>query len=93
MQQEAAAGMKNYLKMLKEDIHTTVMATVDGEGRPVNRVIDIMLEDGKTVYFITAKGKEFYRQLIEQKFTSVSGFCSGKYFDLSTKPVSLRLLV
>lgn len=26
--------MKDYLKMLRDDIHTTVMATVDGKGHP-----------------------------------------------------------
>lgn len=87
--------MKNYLKLLREDIHTTVMATVDGEGHPVTRVIDIMLEDGKTVYFLTAKGKAFYRQLMEQKFISVSGFCGGEGMDkkeasIHMKAVSVR---
>lgn len=87
--------MKNYLKMLREDIHTTVMATVDGKGHPVTRVIDIMLEDGKTIYFITAKGKAFYRQLMEQKFISVSGFCGGEGMDkkeasIHMKAVSVR---
>lgn len=63
------------------------MATVDKDGHPVTRVIDIMLADDKTLYFITAKGKEFYRQLMEQKFVSVSRACGGEVFDLSVKPV------
>lgn len=63
----------DFLKILKNDIHTTIMATVDGEGHPVTRVIDVMLVDDKTLYFITAKGKEFYRQLMEQKFVSIRG--------------------
>ena len=28
---------KDYLRLLKEEIHSTVIATVDGEGRPVSR--------------------------------------------------------
>ena len=35
---------KDYLRLLKEEIHSTVIATADGEGRPVTRVIDIMLD-------------------------------------------------
>lgn len=54
---------KDYLRILKEEIHSTVIATIDGEGRPVTRVIDIMLTDEESLYFITAKGKAFYAQL------------------------------
>ncbi len=86
---------KDYLRILKEDIHTTVMATVDSKGHPVTRVIDIMMEDGKTIYFITAKGKEFYRQLMEQGFISISGVCGGEGMDkkeasIHMKAVSVR---
>lgn len=86
---------KDYLRMLKENIHTTVMATVDREGHPVTRVIDIMLTDDRTLYFITAKGKEFYRQLMEQKFVSVSGAWGGEGMDkkeasIHMKAVSVR---
>ena len=45
---------KDYLKILKDEIHSVVVA------RPQTRVIDIMLVDDNSVYFITAKGKEFY---------------------------------
>lgn len=80
---------KDYLRILKEDIHTTVMATVDEEGFPVTRVIDVMLADDKTLYFITAKGKEFYRQLMEQKFVSISGVCGGE--GMSRKEASIHM--
>ena len=40
--------MMNYQKILVENIHSTAIATVDAEGKPVNRIIDMMLEkDGK----------------------------------------------
>ena len=86
---------KDYLRILKEDIHTAVMATVDSEGHPVTRVIDVMLEDGETIYFITAKGKAFYRQLMEQKYISISGACGGEGMDkkeasIHMKAVSIR---
>lgn len=86
---------KDFLAILKNEIHTTVMATVDREGHPVTRVIDVMLADDKTLYFITAKGKEFYRQLMEQKFVSISGACGGEGMDkreasIHMKAVSIR---
>ncbi len=36
---------RDYLRILREEIHSTVIATVDENGRPVTRVIDIMLTD------------------------------------------------
>lgn len=47
----------NYLKYLVEEIHTTVMATVDNKGLPVTCAIDIMDYDDTGLYFLTAKGK------------------------------------
>lgn len=61
-----------YLKLLVEQMHSAVMATMDAHGRPQTRVIDMMLWDQRGVYFLTAKGKEFYRQLMEQKYVSLS---------------------
>ena len=66
--------IENVFKILQENIHTTVIATVNEDGRPETRVIDIMLSDKSGVYFITAKGKRFYEQLICRKFVSISGF-------------------
>ena len=80
---------KDYLKILKEEIHSTVIATVDGEGRPATRVIDIMLTDEKSLYFITAKGKAFYAQLMENPYIAISGMCGGEG-TMNKKAVSIR---
>lgn len=64
---------KECLKKLVEDIHSVVIATIDQDGRPTTRVIDIMLYDAETIYFLTAKGKQFYAQLMEQNYISLSG--------------------
>lgn len=64
--------MADYLKILTEDIHSAAIATLDKNGRPITRIIDIMLYDNQGIYFLTAKGKEFYRQLMEQKYISLS---------------------
>ena len=57
----------DYLKMLVEEMHSTTMATIGADGHPQTRVIDMMLWDKKGVYFLTAKGKAFYAQLMEQR--------------------------
>lgn len=80
---------RDYLKILKEEIHSTVFATVDKEGLPTTRVIDIMLTDEKGLYFITAKGKEFYQQLMEKQYVAISGMTSGEG-SLSKKAISIR---
>lgn len=80
--------IKNYLKVIKEEIHSVVVATLDQEGHPVTRVIDMMLYDEDSLYFLTAKGKEFYQQLMEQQYISLSGM-TGEAGSMSKKAVSL----
>ena len=58
---------KDYLKYIAEEIHTTVFATVDKEGRPVTCAIDMMDYDENGLYFLTAKGKNFYERLKANK--------------------------
>lgn len=52
--------VKDYLKILVEQIHSTTIATIAADGHPQTRVIDMMLWDENGVYFLTAKGKAFY---------------------------------
>ena len=80
---------KDYLRILREEIHSTVIATVDKDGRPVTRVIDIMLTDENSLYFITAKGKAFYAQLMENPYVAISGMCGGEG-TMNKKAVSIR---
>lgn len=65
-------AQNDYLKMLVEDIHSAVVATIGTDGHPQTRVIDMMLWDDRGVYFLTAKGKAFYAQLMEQGFIALS---------------------
>ena len=78
-----------YLKIICEEIHSVVVATLDTDGHPVTRVIDMMLHDDNSLYFLTAKGKEFYRQLMEQKYLSLSGMSGGEG-SMSKKAVSVH---
>lgn len=83
---------RDYLKILKNEIHSSVMATVDENGLPVTRVIDVMLVDDNTLYFLTAKGKEFYKQLMNQKYVSISGICGGEGMDKKEASVHMKAL-
>lgn len=62
----------DYLKVLIEQIHSTTIATIGSDGYPQTRIIDMMLYDENGVYFLTAKGKIFYEQLMQQKFAALS---------------------
>ena len=78
----------DFLKTIVEEIHSTVMATLDEDGHPVTRVIDVMLYDNEGLYFLTAKGKNFYEQLVNQGYVSLSGMCGGEG-TMSKKAVSV----
>lgn len=75
-----------YLKVLVEEMHSTTVATIGNDGHPQTRVIDMMYYDEEGVYFLTAKGKAFYEQLMEQKYIAVSA-------TKDKKAVSLRGMV
>ena len=77
-----------YLKFLKDEIHSTVFATIDENGLPVTCVIDIMLADENGLYFITAKGKNFYNRLIKNRFVAISGMKGED--TLSSVSISIR---
>lgn len=59
---------KDYFSFLVNEIHTTVVATVDEEGLPVTAAIDMMDYDENSLYFLTAKEKGFYDRLVKQGF-------------------------
>lgn len=46
------------------DVKSAAMATVDKHGAPQVRIIDVMLVENDTLYFCTARGKDFYRELL-----------------------------
>ena len=51
------------LEILRE-IKDVAFATVDGDGKPQIRIIDVMIVEKEKLYFCTARGKAFYQQLI-----------------------------
>lgn len=42
----------DYLRFIVDEIHSTVVATVDGDGLPVTCVIDMMYADENGLYFL-----------------------------------------
>lgn len=60
-------------RFLHEQIHTTVIATNDENGLPVTCAIDVMDYDEEGLYFLTAKGKNFYKRLTSTGYLSLTG--------------------
>lgn len=63
---------KEYLDYIANEIHRTIVATVDDEGLPVTAAIDMMDSDENGLYFLTAKGKGFYERLKKRKFLALT---------------------
>ena len=63
---------ERYFRYLVDEIHTTIMATVDSGGLPVTAAIDMMDTDGESLYFLTARGKSLYDRLTAKPFISLT---------------------
>lgn len=59
------------LQFLRE-IKSVAFTTVE-DGLPHARIVDIMLIENDTIYFITARGKSFYRQIESTKYVAIVG--------------------
>ena len=59
------------LKELRK-IKDVAMATVDSCGNPQVRIIDIMIIENNCLYFLTARGKNFYQELIMSKKVAIT---------------------
>jgi len=86
--------MKDYKKLVME-IKSFAIATIGEDGRPDSRIIDLMMEQDGLLFFLTARGKNFYRQLAAQQFISMTGMT--KNYEAVTirgkvKPVSREYL-
>ena len=61
---------QDYLNILRS-IKSVSMATVDANGHPQVRIIDVMLVENQKLYFCTARGKDFYKELIDTKRVAI----------------------
>ena len=79
---------RDYLSYIVNEIHTTIVATVDKDGLPVTAAIDMMDSDDNSLYFLTAKGKSFYDRLKDKNFLAFTAM-KGKD-TMSRVAVSIR---
>jgi uncharacterized pyridoxamine 5'-phosphate oxidase family protein/Pyruvate/2-oxoacid:ferredoxin oxidoreductase delta subunit len=54
-------------------IHNVSMATVGEDGSPQVRIINVMHIEDEKLYFLTARGKPFYHELLQNKKVAVLG--------------------
>jgi uncharacterized pyridoxamine 5'-phosphate oxidase family protein/Pyruvate/2-oxoacid:ferredoxin oxidoreductase delta subunit len=63
---------QNCLGILRE-IKDVAFATVNEEGKPEVRIIDVMMVEKDKLYFCTGRGKNFCRQLMEHPEVAITG--------------------
>lgn len=54
------------------DVRDAAFATVDEKGLPQVRMIDVMLVENEKFYFCTARGKDFYAQLMRDNHVAIT---------------------
>lgn len=79
---------EKYFRYLVDEIHTTIMATIDETGLPVTAAIDMMDTDGESLYFLTAKGKSLYDRLLTKPFVSLTALKGED--TMSSKALTVR---
>lgn len=67
----------DYFAYLVNEIHSVIIATTDEKGQPVTCAIDIMDFDENGLYFLTAKGKNFYQRLKSNQYIAFTGMKGG----------------
>ena len=82
------SNAETYLRYLVNEIHMTVVATVDDDGLPVTAAIDMMDSDGNSLYFLTAKGKNFYDRMRKRPFLALTAMKGED--TLSSVAISIR---
>ena len=76
------------LDFLAKEIHSVIMATTDDNGLPITCAVDIMDCDERGIYFLTAKGKGFYKRLKRNGYVALTGMKGDD--TLSCKAISVR---
>lgn len=64
-------------------IKDTALATVSLDGKPSNRIIDMMYLEDNCLYFLTARGKNLYKELEVNPYVSVTVTKFNKAYSLS----------
>lgn len=63
----------DYFHFLVNEIHSVIIATINEHGNPITCAIDLMDYDEDGLYFLTAKGKNFYMRCKKHPQLSLTG--------------------
>lgn len=62
-------------KQFLEDIikiHSVSIATLDTDNKPTLRIIDMMYLEDNSLYFLTARGKSFYKEITKDNYIALA---------------------
>lgn len=65
---------KRYVDLFRS-VKIASAATVDEDGHPRSRIINVMIASDEGMYIVTAKGKPFYEQLVKTGEIALSAMC------------------
>lgn len=65
-------GSQECLELLR-GVRDCAFATIDRNGLPAVRIIDVMLVEEGRLFFCTARGKDFYAELLANSAVAVTG--------------------
>ena len=65
---------RKYIDMFRK-VKISAAATVDQDGHPQARIINVMLAGDDGMYIVTSRGKPFYKQLIETGEIALAAMC------------------
>lgn len=82
--------MNKYLKMLRE-IKSCSFATIGLDGKPQVRIADIMIVNETGLYFCTARGKNFHKEILKNNEVAILGMNKNyQTVRLSGKAIHLK---
>lgn len=65
---------RKYIDLFRK-VKIATAATVDEEGHPQARIINVMLAEDDGMYIVTSKGKPFYKQLVVTGEIALAAMC------------------
>ncbi|KRN95285.1 pyridoxamine 5'-phosphate oxidase family protein [Pediococcus stilesii] len=70
------------LTKLKETMTPAAMASVDADGKPHVRHINIGMVSEHGIYFVTSPKTDFYKQLMDHPYVSIEGLSSENVYEI-----------
>lgn len=83
-----------YCLLFLREVRDAAFATVDEEGLPAVRVIDVMMVEDGRLYFVAARGKAFCADIMRTRYVAIVGQsrisapagCAGRWSVPTTRP-------